>query len=185
MRPTWLERKLAEQVPAEVNGAEISIDEIIQRMKKEFEVKTDKELGEILNVSKTAVSSWRNRNSIPLDVLVSAAVSSMCSMDYLVFGKTDSTPSMYESGIDIDLLEVCVYALDKRDDKIEWEDDPDGFRRSSCRARSIALNYAKCMALQKEAIATGKVTKFEFIASLKNFYDARDLCQADGERSGN
>jgi hypothetical protein len=60
--------------------------DVISRIKAHYGAKTDQELAISLGVSKSAIGSWRARNSVPLEALVSIAKDQGISLDWLVFG---------------------------------------------------------------------------------------------------
>lgn len=60
--------------------------EVIERLKVAFQVKTDTELAGVLEVSNKTISSWKSRNSIPMDVLLQACVATDKNIDYFLFG---------------------------------------------------------------------------------------------------
>lgn len=60
--------------------------DVISRIKAHYGAKTDQELATALGVSKSAIGSWRSRNSVPLETLASIAKDRGLSLDWLVFG---------------------------------------------------------------------------------------------------
>ena len=80
---------------AEVNGylvcwsaGRMDVSEIIARMKKLLSVRTDLDLAKHLSVSNQAISSWRSRNSMPLEYLMQVSTETEKSVDYLIHGRT-------------------------------------------------------------------------------------------------
>lgn len=66
-----------------------STEEVIERMLKIYSTKTMKELGDVLNLGRGAVSNWNVRQSIPLDILLRVSQEKSVSVDWLLFGKEE------------------------------------------------------------------------------------------------
>lgn len=60
--------------------------EVIDRMKSALGVKTDTELSNIIGVSNKTVSSWRSRNSIPMEIVTSVGFATETKTEYLISG---------------------------------------------------------------------------------------------------
>lgn len=66
---------------------ELSVRLIIERMKGFFKVKNDKDLSELIEISKSTLSNWKNRNSMPLEAFYQVASNNKISTDWLLFGQ--------------------------------------------------------------------------------------------------
>ena len=65
-----------------------SSEEVIERLKLALSVDSDKELGEILGLTKAAISNWKKRNSIDWDLVFSKC--EHVSYDWLITGKGET-----------------------------------------------------------------------------------------------
>lgn len=165
----------------------IDVASIIERMKRAYEVSSDAELAEHMEIAKTTISSWRRRNSIPLDACLKAALETFLSLDELITGRPreDMLPGIHDVGIDVRLMEMSMYAVDQQGIGStgigsQFEDD---FDRSSFRARILIRNYARAAALKKEAIEKPGFTEEQFYDSLRRTFDAFRPFNPDGEDS--
>ncbi|MBD5205642.1 MAG: bacteriophage CI repressor [Bacteroidales bacterium] len=66
-----------------------SSNDILDRLKTALSISSDKELGDILGISKAAVSNWRKRNSIDLERVFS--VCEHINFDWLITGRGNMT----------------------------------------------------------------------------------------------
>ena len=69
----------------------IDVKAIIDRLKSAFSVQTDIELAQLLEVSNKTVSSWRTRNSVPVEVVLQTSWATNQTVDYLLFGTKSET----------------------------------------------------------------------------------------------
>lgn len=69
----------------------LNVSEILDRMKVVTDIATDANLAAHLGVSNKTVSSWRTRNSIPIEAVLQISQEANCKIDYLLFGK-ERTP---------------------------------------------------------------------------------------------
>ncbi|WP_417842154.1 LexA family transcriptional regulator [Terasakiella sp.] len=81
--------------------------EVIERLKDAHEVETDKQLSEILGVSKTGVFNWRSRDVIPYKEVCSTALEKGITLQWLLTGKGERM----ESGNSAQQLAVPHYAI--------------------------------------------------------------------------
>lgn len=63
--------------------------EILQRMQKIYDVRTNRELAAIFSISENAVSNWNKRNAIPFETLLGVVQEKGVSLDWLIFGKEE------------------------------------------------------------------------------------------------
>jgi uncharacterized protein with gpF-like domain len=68
-------------------NSQLTADSVITRLKQLFNVKTDQKLGENLTVSKTTISTWRQRNSVPYSLCIQLAQEKNLSLDWLLTGE--------------------------------------------------------------------------------------------------
>lgn len=136
----------------QVWSREINAGDIIARMKSVYSANSDEELGICLDVKKTTVSSWRKRNSIPLEHCIRAAIDGRDTLDWIVYGENNSTPSIHDTDIDVRLLEICFYKMDQAF-HIEGLEDP--VKSSAHRARWLYGEYLRADAMKHEAMRTG------------------------------
>lgn len=65
----------------------INATDVLDRVKLALNLKTDLGLSEYFEVSNKTVSSWRARNSIPLEFLLQACAGTGEKIDYFLFGE--------------------------------------------------------------------------------------------------
>lgn len=65
----------------------INATEVIDRVKLALSLKTDLDAAKFFEVSNKTVSSWRRRNSIPLEFLLQACAATGEKIDYFLFGE--------------------------------------------------------------------------------------------------
>lgn len=63
-----------------------SSDEVKERLKVTLNIKTDRELAEVLGIAPPSVSNWKKRNTIPYDICVQVATEHQISLDWLILG---------------------------------------------------------------------------------------------------
>lgn len=68
------------------NISELNVVEILDRIKKILSLNTDAELATHLDVSNKTISSWRTRNSIPIESILQVAHETGQSIDFLLLG---------------------------------------------------------------------------------------------------
>lgn len=78
--------------------------EQMERLKKVYEVHTDKAVGERLEKDKNTVSGWKKRGNIPMDVFRKVSVDESVSIDWLVSG----VGSMELQSVDQTLNEISL-----------------------------------------------------------------------------
>lgn len=64
-----------------------SVRLIIERMKEVLGKENDKALIEELGVAQTTFSNWKNRNNMPIDMILTFAQNHNLSLDWLIYGK--------------------------------------------------------------------------------------------------
>lgn len=74
---------------------ELNVSLIIERLKFEFNEKTDKGLCEKLEIPTQTISNWKKRNSIPFEVLFDISQKYNLSLDWLITGK-ENAPKLNE-----------------------------------------------------------------------------------------
>ena len=162
-------KKVKSKAPPLPDG--ITAAGIIERMKEVSEVESDEELASVLGLKKTTISSWRNRNSLPLHECIRIAVWQLCDLRYLILGtRSDEHPGVYEGAIDVQLLRIVLDDYEKEFSH-HIEEIPDEEKRKGFRARWITLQYNRYDLLMREALATGRTDRKKFIHSLKSAVD--------------
>lgn len=61
---------------------------IFERMKEVTGEKSDKDLAVCLNVAATTLANWKNRNNLPIEVILSFAYKYKISLDWLFTGES-------------------------------------------------------------------------------------------------
>lgn len=75
---------------------ELNVTEILDRMKEALSLKTDAELATRLDVSNKTISSWRTRNSIPIECVLQVAYESEKPIDAILLGINRSSKPKLE-----------------------------------------------------------------------------------------
>lgn len=69
--------------------AHVNVGDIVERLKKIYDVRTDLELCSRLKVPQSTLSNWRTRrNAVPFELLTKIAVDNKVSLDSLILGHT-------------------------------------------------------------------------------------------------
>lgn len=66
---------------------DINVREVIDRIKVAIDLTTDIDLARYFEVSNKTISSWRLRNSIPIEAVIQASWTSGKPVDYFLFGE--------------------------------------------------------------------------------------------------
>ena len=64
--------------------------ELINKMKKSIQIKTNTELSEHLGVSYNTLNTWIKRNKLPQEIIINFSSKYSISLDYLLTSKTDN-----------------------------------------------------------------------------------------------
>lgn len=84
---------------------EINASDTIDRIKKALKIKTDFELAQHFNVSNRTVSSWRTRNSVPIEVVLQAAYEHSANVEEFLFGSIQERKAVKLEFADLSLLD--------------------------------------------------------------------------------
>ncbi len=143
----------------------------MERMKRAIKVNSDKELADFLGVSKSTVSSWRRRNTIPYAECVLLASQGYATLDWLVRGVDSERPSwgLHGSDIDYELLAVMVLQEEARD---FWANIKDPWQRALMIAKNLVLNYEKYREILTNEVEQHGVSRDVFINHLKKAFNA-------------
>jgi hypothetical protein len=139
--------------------------EVIKRLQRAVEARTDQDLADRIDVSKTTVASWRTRDSIPYDICVTVAVAWDVSLHWLILGlgpQHAPVPDLGAHDVDYDLLGI---ALGERREYLAAL-DKETQRGRRLIAKNAFADYLRYRALQDEAVGSGKLTKADFLAML-------------------
>tara|TARA_R110000751_G_scaffold180038_2_gene286493 strand:- start:38079 stop:38666 length:588 start_codon:yes stop_codon:yes gene_type:complete len=68
-------------------SASLKVSEILDRMKVACDIKADAHLATHLGVSNKTVSSWRSRNSLPIEAVLQVSEETDRRIDYFLFGE--------------------------------------------------------------------------------------------------
>ena len=134
-------------------------------MKSALGVTTDGELAEALQISRSAVVSWRNRNSVPYVFCIQIATRERVSLDWLLLGRTSKTEHASVPTLDKSIAEIVV---DNAVHLFRGGDDVDDFRLS---IRMALLDYLRCIDLMEAALKAKKASRSQVIAALKKSFD--------------
>ncbi|XOB60695.1 helix-turn-helix domain-containing protein [Campylobacterota bacterium DY0563] len=63
------------------------IEKILERMYEKLGISKDSEFCKKFNIKQSTVSSWKNRNSIPYEIIVKISQNANFSLDYVLKGK--------------------------------------------------------------------------------------------------
>ena len=86
--------------------------EILERLKKITQVKTDAGLSEALGVSPQTLSSWKGRDSIPYSICIELARERGISLDWLLAGRGDMLLALHSDPVS------AIHALDAHEQKM-------------------------------------------------------------------
>jgi hypothetical protein len=138
--------------------------EVIDRMREALLVATDAELSEALGVSKTTVSSWRTRNSVPFEACVRAAAEGITDLLWVLTGREYETPkpSVHEGEIDFDLLRAAIYSRYL----VRSSNPGDAAYLAEGDTRFVINQYNRFQLLLEEATKLGQLSRTEFFDSL-------------------
>jgi hypothetical protein len=90
---------------------ETSASSIIERMKEVSNCASDAELSKMFNVSRSNISKWRKRNSVPYEQVQRIAVLSNGNLSYILTGKKSGTEFRTLSVIDVNTLKLVLRAI--------------------------------------------------------------------------
>lgn len=97
-----------------LSAAGINADGVLDRLSLELGVETDSGLSRAINVSKTTVSTWRSRNSIPYEHVIYLSLVGLVDLSYVLTGKgrfrrwTKRTDSIQNSNLELKITELII-----------------------------------------------------------------------------
>lgn len=65
------------------------LDNVIDRIKKTFNINKDKEIADLLGVTTQAFANWKNRNKIPFEEIISLCLRENIDLKYIINGEID------------------------------------------------------------------------------------------------
>lgn len=147
----------------------IDVDAVLSRMKDTLGFQMDTELGEYLDVSNKTISSWRSRNSMPIEAILSACVTSGKKIDYFIFGEDNKRDPSSLSGFDMDIMKVvgthvsCSILQDYAEEKFAFmeEDEKEELGRRS--GILIMLLIDSFMREKRALLDSGKLDRETFL----------------------
>jgi transcriptional regulator with XRE-family HTH domain len=74
-------------------STELKVSEVLDRMKVACGLKTDAQLAEHVGVSNKTVSSWRARNSLPIESVIQIADETDKRIEHFLFGEEEKRPA--------------------------------------------------------------------------------------------
>lgn len=72
---------------------------VVRRMRMALDLDTDVALADVLGIKPATISSWKGRNSVPLDVLLAFCAERGVSLDWLVWGVEGTSDRGAPSGV--------------------------------------------------------------------------------------
>ena len=84
----------------------LPVAEILDRLRELYDAKNETELARILEVPQSTLSSWKQRGSIPFEVLLARSAQLGVSLDWLIFGRGESDRKVGQ--IDREVLALAV-----------------------------------------------------------------------------
>lgn len=96
-----------ESTPKPNDTVEIDANGIIERFKKVLKCSTDTALAEAILTPQPTISSWKRRNSVPLEAIINVSLRTGSSLDFLIFGD-DKYIGGNKTNFDIDILKLAV-----------------------------------------------------------------------------
>lgn len=88
----------------------LSAGAVLERMKEVAKLESDSELADWLKVSRSAISKWRNRNTVPYSEAVMLALFNNSSLDYILAGLQPSEETQRQRP-DQDLIRAALLNL--------------------------------------------------------------------------
>ncbi|SIS76759.1 helix-turn-helix domain-containing protein [Insolitispirillum peregrinum] len=82
----------------------IDVEAVLTRIKDALKIQTDTQLGEYFEVSKKTISSWKSRNSMPIEFMLMACVATGKKIDYFIFGESIVREPTEFKLFDIDIM---------------------------------------------------------------------------------
>lgn len=151
---------------------DIDASAIINRMKEALGKDTDTDLASILEVSNKTVSSWRNRNSIPMEVIVSVAFASSKTVEYILTGSDVSVTLDELNEPDSAIMQIMGEKLLKNilaeyaEEKLVFMEDEDIRIKGIQIGAYLTLMYvhlhkAKKMLVEEAGLTVDKFIEFE------------------------
>lgn len=139
------------------NSQDVSVKEVLDRMKAVYHVKRDAELARAMDISPQTLSSWRQRDAIPYALCVECARSRKVSLDWLLYGDTTETQaseiSLAPATYDDQSLDDLMQELDQILQTLKKEDIVDLLNEARHRQR-LRLLEKKFETLQSEIFQT-------------------------------
>lgn len=80
----------------EGNSQDVSVKDVLARMKAIYHVRRDAELARALNMSPQTLSSWRQRDAIPYALCVECSRAKQVSLDWLLYGVSNQSQALPE-----------------------------------------------------------------------------------------
>lgn len=97
----------------------LSSKEILQRIAEYENVKTDEELGAVLNGKpKSTVSNWRRRNTIPIEEIATYCFDKELSFDWVLTGRERGKSEGISSEAAFMLLKIVLKKDPPKDEKL-------------------------------------------------------------------
>ncbi|MFB9951968.1 helix-turn-helix domain-containing protein [Rhizobium puerariae] len=83
-------------------------DEIIARMKKAYGFSSERQMAQHLNVAESIFYRWRNRDTIHMELILTAALETKVTVDYLLYGTTANTISVCLSEAELSIFRLLA-----------------------------------------------------------------------------
>lgn len=93
-------------------AATSTADEIVERLKRAANLKSDAELADLLSVAPATISNWRSRNSVPLKRLKPMCEKYAIPIDYLLTGRA-GPDKLLPPALDTETLSYVFRMLDR------------------------------------------------------------------------
>lgn len=153
----------------------VRANDVVDRLREAVGETTDAALAKHLGLGVSTVAAWRRRGSIPFEACLQVAIEGRSTFDWLMFGKSVGSPSIYDLGIELDVLAVAIEELES--DQMTQQIS-DRWERARFKARKVADIYKRYRNLMQEATASGAMSRQDFIRMLRAAQDRIDRPRA-------
>lgn len=96
----------------------MQVEDVLSRIKEKFSLRSDADLAVFLEISPQAVSSWRKRNSMNVDRILTKCVDA--DLGYLFYGRKKETAPTHPVGAPAEKAAMLEGKISAMKDEIMW-----------------------------------------------------------------
>jgi transcriptional regulator with XRE-family HTH domain len=143
---------------------------VIDRMKEALNVPTDAALAEMLATSRSRISKWRTRGSVPYEEAIYLALRFDISLDFLLTGRRESRQA--KEAVDFDLLAEVFSATMRRVEgatisRSQWARTAREIAEAYGHAQQMVTRFMDTDGLSSRAARAAAVAAVEAISEAK------------------